>query len=123
LHENKREVELVDSKLSEFNEEEVKRVMKIGLLCTQTSPMLRPTMSGVVGMLSGAIEVTTVTSKPGYLTDWKFDDASSVSNITLGMSTKGTDSSYYNSSASTSVVGDAGQAPSNATHPMLHNST
>ncbi|KAK9937489.1 hypothetical protein M0R45_014275 [Rubus argutus] len=50
LHENKREVELVDSRLSEFNEEEAKRVMKIGLLCTQTSPMQRPTMSTVVGI-------------------------------------------------------------------------
>ncbi|KAK9950315.1 hypothetical protein M0R45_005812 [Rubus argutus] len=35
LHENKREVELVDSRLSEFNEEEVTRITKIGLLCTK----------------------------------------------------------------------------------------
>ncbi|KAM5586738.1 putative LRR receptor-like serine/threonine-protein kinase [Rosa sericea] len=121
LHENNREVELVDYRLSEFNDEEAKRVMKIGLLCTQTSPMLRPTMSGVVGMLTGAIEVTTVTSKPGYLTDWKFNDASSASNITLGMSTQGTNSSFYNSSASTSIVGDARQTPTNDTHAILHN--
>ncbi|KAK9906111.1 hypothetical protein M0R45_002866 [Rubus argutus] len=121
LHENKREVELVDPRLSKFNEEEAKRVMKIGLLCTQTSPMQRPTMSTIVGMLSGTIEVTTVTSKPGYLTDWDFDDASSVSNLALGISTegtKGTDSSNYISSASSSVVWDA---PANTTHPMLHN--
>ncbi|KAK9907102.1 hypothetical protein M0R45_002414 [Rubus argutus] len=66
--------------------------------------MQRPTMSTVVGMLSGAIEVTTVTSKPGYLTDWDFDDESSViSNLALGISTegtKGTNSSNYISSAS-----------------------
>ncbi|XP_050367617.1 probable LRR receptor-like serine/threonine-protein kinase At1g56140 isoform X2 [Argentina anserina] len=119
LHENNREVELVDYRLSEFNEEEAKRIMKIGLLCTQTSPMLRPTMSGVVGMLTGAIEVTTVTSRPGYLTDWKFNDATAT-NISLGMSTQGTDSSLFNSSASTSIVGDARQTPTNATHPMIH---
>ncbi|KAK9937488.1 hypothetical protein M0R45_014274 [Rubus argutus] len=83
--------------------------------------MLRPTMSGVVGMLTGAIEVMTVTSKPGYLTDWKFDDASSVSDLTLAMATKGTGSSSSYLSASTRVVGDAGLAPANATLPMLHN--
>ncbi|XP_004295662.1 PREDICTED: probable LRR receptor-like serine/threonine-protein kinase At1g56130-like [Fragaria vesca subsp. vesca] len=119
LHENNHELELVDYRLSEFSEEEAKRIMKIGLLCTQTSPMLRPTMSGVVGMLTGAIEVTTAVSKPGYLTDLKFIDATA-SNISLGMSTQGTDSSFYNSSASTSIVGDARQTPSNATHPILH---
>ena len=81
MHENKREGELVDSRLSKFNEEEAKRIIKIGLLCTQTSLMLRPSMSRVVGMLSGAMEVTTVTSKPGYLTDWKFDD-STVTSLT-----------------------------------------
>nr|XP_011460717.1 PREDICTED: probable LRR receptor-like serine/threonine-protein kinase At1g56140 [Fragaria vesca subsp. vesca] len=93
--------------------------MKIGLLCTQTSPMLRPTMSGVVGMLTGAIEVKTAASKPGYLTDLKFIDVTA-SNISLGMSTQGTDSSFYNSCSSTSIVGDARQTPSNASHPILH---
>ncbi|PRQ48792.1 putative transferase, protein kinase RLK-Pelle-DLSV family [Rosa chinensis] len=82
LHENRRAVELVDSRLSEFNEEEAQRIIKIGLLCTQTSPMLRPSMSRVVGMLSGDMEVTTVTSKPGYLTDWKFDDLTTVTSLT-----------------------------------------
>ena len=81
MHENKREGELVDSRLSKFNEEEAKRIIKIGLLCTQTSLMLRPSMSRVVGMLSGDMEVTTITSKPGYLTDWKFDD-STISSLT-----------------------------------------
>ncbi|XP_050368881.1 probable LRR receptor-like serine/threonine-protein kinase At1g56140 [Argentina anserina] len=111
LHENNREVELVDYRLSEFNEEEAKRIMKIGLLCTQTSLMLRPTMSGVVGMLTGAIT--------WYLTDWKFNDATTA-NISLGMSTQGTSSSLFNSSASPSIVGDAPQTPTNATHPLIH---
>ena len=31
-------------------------------------------MSRVVAMLSGDVEVSDVTSKPGYLTDWRFDD-------------------------------------------------
>lgn len=65
--------------------------INIGLLCTQTSPLLRPSMSRVVGMLSGDIEVATVTSKPGYLTDWKFDDVSSVTSLTIDVSAKGTE--------------------------------
>ncbi|CAL9016580.1 unnamed protein product [Prunus brigantina] len=121
LHETKREVELVDSRLSEFNEEEVKRVIAIAFLCTQASPLLRPSMSRVVGMLSGDIEVAIVTSKPGYLTDWKFDDISGINSTTIDMLTKGTDSSVYNSSASTAVVGDTSQLPAKATQPIIYN--
>ncbi|KAK9949627.1 hypothetical protein M0R45_005144 [Rubus argutus] len=130
LHEKKLEGELVDSRLSAFNEEEAKRIIKIGLLCTQTSPMLRPSMSRVVGMLSGDMEVTTVTSKPGYLTDWKFDDkttvtsltklddVSTVSSVVTDMTIKGTEFSFNHSSASTSIMG---QSPPNAIHSMLQN--
>ncbi|KAK1591485.1 hypothetical protein Q3G72_008501 [Acer saccharum] len=74
LHENNREVELVDSRLSEFNADEVKRMIGVALLCTQALPSLRPPMSCAVAMLCGDVEVNKVTSKPGYLTDWKFDD-------------------------------------------------
>ncbi|KAJ9687184.1 hypothetical protein PVL29_015866 [Vitis rotundifolia] len=77
LHETNREIELVDSRLSEFSEEEATRMIGVALLCTQTSPTLRPPMSRVVAMLSGDIEVSRVTTKPGYLTDWEFNDASS----------------------------------------------
>ncbi|KAM4071015.1 hypothetical protein ACB094_11G029400 [Castanea mollissima] len=111
LHENNREVDLADSKLSEFNEEEVKRLIGVSLLCTQASPTLRPSMSRVVAMLSGDIEVSTVTSRPGYLTDWKYDDITSEVAI---------DTSYFNSpSASTSMVGDVGNSPADASKPML----
>ncbi|XP_047335214.1 probable LRR receptor-like serine/threonine-protein kinase At1g56130 isoform X2 [Impatiens glandulifera] len=74
LHENNAEVELVDEKMSDFNEEEVKRLIGVALLCTQTSPTMRPSMSRVVAMLSGDIEVGSASSRPGYLTDWKFSD-------------------------------------------------
>ena len=61
-------------------------------------------MSRVVAMLSGDIEVNIATSRPGYLTDWKFDDASG---LMSDIATKETDTSYYNSSsASTSMVAD-----------------
>ena len=35
---------------------------------------LKTSISRVVAMLSGDVEVSDVTSKPGYLTDWRFDD-------------------------------------------------
>uniref|UniRef100_A0A5B6ZWK1 non-specific serine/threonine protein kinase n=1 Tax=Davidia involucrata TaxID=16924 RepID=A0A5B6ZWK1_DAVIN len=118
LHENNREVELVDSNLSEFNEEEVKRVIGIGLLCTQTSPMMRPSMSRVVAMLSGDMEVSTVTSRPGYLTDWKFNDTTSF--MSSDTSTSQNANSHYNSATSTSMVADADHSPVSTTRPMLH---
>ncbi|CAH2065726.1 unnamed protein product [Thlaspi arvense] len=77
LHEKSREVELIDHELTEFNMDEVKRMIRIALLCTQSSHSLRPPMSRVMAMLSGDVDVSDVTSKPGYLTDWRFDDTSS----------------------------------------------
>ncbi|KAI8539527.1 hypothetical protein RHMOL_Rhmol09G0189700 [Rhododendron molle] len=76
VHENNREVELVDTRLLEFDEEEVKRVIRVALLCTQTSPQQRPSMPRVVAMLSGDIEVSAVTSRPGYFTDWNSNTTS-----------------------------------------------
>jgi hypothetical protein len=108
LHENNCEVDVIDSTLSKFNEEEVKRMIGVSLLCTQASPTLRPSMSRVVAMLSGDIEVSSVTSRPGYLTDWKFDDE-----------TKGSHARIFNSSASTSITGDAENSPANVSKPML----
>uniref|UniRef100_A0A7N2LI47 non-specific serine/threonine protein kinase n=1 Tax=Quercus lobata TaxID=97700 RepID=A0A7N2LI47_QUELO len=58
LHENNREVDLVDARLSEFNKEDVKQVIGVSFLCTQSSPTLRPSMSRVVAMLLGDIAVS-----------------------------------------------------------------
>lgn len=109
----------MDSELSEFDEEEVRRVIRVAFLCTQTSPTLRPSMSTVVAMLLGDIEVSIEISRPGYLTDWSFDDI--LSDVAT---TKGTDSTFYNLSASTSMVGDELPSPANGTtRPMLHSYT
>ncbi|KAL0009135.1 hypothetical protein SO802_010637 [Lithocarpus litseifolius] len=114
LHENNREVDLADSKLSEFNEEEVKRLIGVSLLCTQAFPTLQPSISCAMAMVLGDIEVSTITSRPGYLTDWKYDD---ITNVT---SEGATDTSYFNSSsASASIVGDGGNSPANASKPVL----
>ncbi|XP_020227245.1 probable LRR receptor-like serine/threonine-protein kinase At1g56140 [Cajanus cajan] len=121
LHENNQIIDLVDPRLSEFNEEEVKRVVGIALLCTQTSPTLRPSMSRVVAMLSGDIEVSTVTTRPGYLTDWKFEDVSS--SLITDFAMKGSDTSYQNSSGSTSMMGGSDlYSPINVSKP-IHNET
>ncbi|MFS7984999.1 putative protein kinase RLK-Pelle-DLSV family [Helianthus anomalus] len=74
LHETNSEVELVDKELSEFDENEVKRVTRIALLCTQTSPMQRPPMSKVVAMLTGDMETRAVITRPGYLVGYDFED-------------------------------------------------
>ncbi|CAN6846893.1 unnamed protein product [Brassica oleracea] len=97
LHENSCEAELIDHELTEFNMEEVKRVIGIALLCTYSSHSLRPPMSKVVAMLSGDIEVSEVTSKLGYLTDLRSDDTSGSS--FSAFQTKETGASAYNSTS------------------------
>ncbi|XP_062093281.1 probable LRR receptor-like serine/threonine-protein kinase At1g56140 isoform X2 [Humulus lupulus] len=69
LHENNQSLGLVDPRLVEFNEIEVIRVVQVALLCTQASATLRPSMSRVVGMLAGDVEIDTDISKPSYLTE------------------------------------------------------
>ncbi|XP_058071860.1 probable LRR receptor-like serine/threonine-protein kinase At1g56140 [Magnolia sinica] len=104
LHENNRALELVDPTLSNFDAEEAARMIGIGLLCIQASPSLRPPMSRVVAMLQGDIEVSTVTSKPGYLTDLPPNFTSSfISDGTLTASTSVTSSSQKLSPANESI--------------------
>ncbi|KAF7140567.1 hypothetical protein RHSIM_Rhsim06G0240800 [Rhododendron simsii] len=117
LHKRNQEVELVDANLSEFNEEEVKRVIGVALLCTQTSPQLRPSMSRAVAMLSGDVEVSSVISPPGYMTDWKLDEATGF--ITTDTPASKDEYSHYSSSTNTSMVTDPDLTPINATRPVL----
>ncbi|XP_030527078.1 probable LRR receptor-like serine/threonine-protein kinase At1g56140 isoform X1 [Rhodamnia argentea] len=116
LHETNRVIELVDSRLPEFNEDEAKRMVAIGLLCTQTSPTLRPQMSRVVAMLSGDIEVPTVSTRPGYLTEWRFNDGTSFLTENTDMST---DKSSYNPASTASTVDGANHSLVIAATPML----
>ncbi|GKV44298.1 hypothetical protein SLEP1_g51490 [Rubroshorea leprosula] len=74
LYESNQSLGLVDPTLVEFDENEALRMIRVALLCTQASPMMRPPMSRVVAMLAGDIEVSPVASKPSYLTDWDFKD-------------------------------------------------
>ncbi|KAJ7947201.1 putative Kinase [Quillaja saponaria] len=63
-------MELVDPKLeSSFNKEEVVRMIKVALLCTNTSPALRPIMSSVVSMLEGQTVVPELIIDPRIYND------------------------------------------------------
>ena len=76
LHENNQSLGIVDPTLVEFDENEALRMLKVALLCTQASPLIRPSMSRVVAMFTGDIEVVNVTSKPSYLTYYGYKDIS-----------------------------------------------
>lgn len=111
---------MVDPSLSDLNEEQVRRVIRIALLCTQTSASLRPPMSRVVAMLSGDVEVSTQISTPGYLSsERKFDHLRGL----MMMTDSSTFTRYCNSSACTSSVDGAGQSFVNPDqYPMFEDS-
>ncbi|KAL9366227.1 hypothetical protein Peur_037426 [Populus x canadensis] len=72
LYERRELVSLVDASLNgDFNAEEACRFLKIGLLCTQDDPNLRPSMSTVVKMLTGRknFDERRIT-KPGLISDF-----------------------------------------------------
>ncbi|CAL0303723.1 unnamed protein product [Lupinus luteus] len=67
-------MELVDKRLGgEFNKEEAMLMIKVSLLCTNFSPMLRPAMSSVVNMLEGRSVVHEVSDTSEALDDKKFE--------------------------------------------------
>ncbi|KAL0443188.1 UNVERIFIED_CONTAM: Cold-responsive protein kinase [Sesamum latifolium] len=73
LYERNELVLLVDTSLNgDFDAEQACRFLKIGLLCTQDSPKLRPSMSTVVEMLCSEkdFDESTIT-KPGLITDFR----------------------------------------------------
>ncbi|KAL0873064.1 hypothetical protein Bca101_022769 [Brassica carinata] len=62
--------EMIDKDMEEETDKtEVKRVMQIGLLCTQESPQLRPTMSKVIEMINSTDIVLPTPTKPPFLHD------------------------------------------------------
>ncbi|WCJ25095.1 Cysteine-rich receptor-like protein kinase 2 [Euphorbia peplus] len=70
MHENGTHLELVDESIhrDEYEAEEMKRIIEIALLCTQSSPSLRPTMSEVVVLLkSGGSIVHRAPTRPPFI--------------------------------------------------------
>uniref|UniRef100_A0A0D3BIW5 non-specific serine/threonine protein kinase n=1 Tax=Brassica oleracea var. oleracea TaxID=109376 RepID=A0A0D3BIW5_BRAOL len=72
LHQKGNILEVVDPILEgHFDRKEAVRMINVALVCTNSSPALRPTMSEAVKMLEGVIELTQVSSDPGiYGDDW-----------------------------------------------------
>lgn len=72
LYERKELVLLVDTSLDgDFDAEQACRFLKIGLLCTQDSLKLRPSMSTILKMLTGEMEVDDdKITKPGLISDF-----------------------------------------------------
>lgn len=72
LYERKELVLLVDTSLDgDFDAEQACRFLKIGLLCTQDSLKLRPSMSTILKMLTGEMEVNdNKITKPGLISDF-----------------------------------------------------
>lgn len=72
LHEQRELVMLVDTALGgQFDAEQACKFLKIGLLCTQDAPKIRPSMSSVVKMLTGEESVDDkLVTKPGLISDF-----------------------------------------------------
>lgn len=79
---------LVDASLNgNFNVTEASRYIKIAFLCTQDDPKSRPSMSTIVNMLKGDIDVEEMKiSKPGLLSELSrtYKSTSSESSTGLG---------------------------------------
>ncbi|KAF4363811.1 hypothetical protein F8388_000476 [Cannabis sativa] len=78
LHEEGKLLEIVDSELTDFSEEEVTRYMKVAFFCTQATANRRPLMSQVVDMLSRNIRINDKQlTAPGSFQDSKLRGSSS----------------------------------------------
>ncbi|KAL0914451.1 hypothetical protein M5K25_014799 [Dendrobium thyrsiflorum] len=72
LYKNGKLENIIDASLNgDFDAEEACRFLRVGLLCTQENPKLRPSMSTVIKMLEGEIDVDSFEiTEPGLITDF-----------------------------------------------------
>uniref|UniRef100_A0A1J3I593 non-specific serine/threonine protein kinase n=2 Tax=Noccaea caerulescens TaxID=107243 RepID=A0A1J3I593_NOCCA len=84
-------MEILDPVLEgDFNSKEAVRMIKVALVCTNSSPSLRPTMSEAVKMLEGVIGITEVVSDPGlYGHDWSMSKLRDIDTTNGSSSTSG----------------------------------
>ncbi|XP_047169232.1 probable leucine-rich repeat receptor-like serine/threonine-protein kinase At3g14840 [Vigna umbellata] len=69
-------MELIDRRLgTNFNEKEVMMMIKVGLLCTNATANLRPTMSSVLSMLEGKTVIPEFVSDSSEVMDEKKQEA------------------------------------------------
>uniref|UniRef100_A0A0D3G0C8 non-specific serine/threonine protein kinase n=1 Tax=Oryza barthii TaxID=65489 RepID=A0A0D3G0C8_9ORYZ len=103
LYENNYPLGVVDPRLTEYNGEEALRAIRVALLCTQGSPHQRPSMSRVVTMLAGDVEVPEVVTKPSYITEWQIKGGNT--------SFMGSDVSWRSSSAPREIISPQDSSP------------
>eukprot|EP00253_Pinus_taeda_P021141 PITA_21141 len=100
LYEKERPLELMDPHIeSTCSKEEVLRVIEVSLLCTQAVPAMRPSMSRVVAMLTGDVEIIPAASRPAYIKDLQYNAAIAGSGSTPVVATP----PLYNSVESSSL--------------------
>ncbi|KAG6405089.1 hypothetical protein SASPL_132671 [Salvia splendens] len=111
LNESKNIDDLIDPRLNDgggANREEIERVVKIALQCTNATPSVRPTMSEAVEMLEGKMDIPDVTPEGStYTNDVRFkamkdfkQEMLSASSATRGESQISTRIRTYSSSTS-----------------------
>ncbi|XP_042407214.1 cold-responsive protein kinase 1-like [Zingiber officinale] len=71
LYESGKLLDIIDTSLTdELDAEEACKFLKVGLLCAQEDMKLRPSMSTVVSMLTGKMDVNSVViTRPGIIND------------------------------------------------------
>lgn len=67
-------MELIDERIleNEVNLQEVEILVKVAILCVNTSPSLRPTMSEVVKMFQGEMSIPDILPQGNYTEDIRF---------------------------------------------------
>lgn len=72
LYKNGELESIIDATLNgDFDADEACRFLKVGLLCTQENPKLRPSMSTAVKMLTGELDVDSFDiTEPGMITEF-----------------------------------------------------
>ncbi|KAK7243957.1 hypothetical protein RIF29_38772 [Crotalaria pallida] len=112
LYERKELVGLVDPSLNgEFDAEQACKYLKIGLLCTQESPKLRPSMTSVVKMLTGKMDADDrKITKPALISDFmdlkvrKNQESNIDTTYNTSSASENQDSTMTSSAPSTSVT-------------------
>lgn len=109
MQQNNNFEELLDPRLNlQVKKDEVERLVKVAILCTNGTPSLRPTMSEVVSMLEGQTPIPDVIPQASpYSEDLRFkamrdfhqeQQTQSVSSVTQNSSIIQTDIGSYSAS-------------------------
>lgn len=86
-------MELVDTSINgQFENAEVEKSIRVGLLCVQQNPEDRPNMSRVVWMLRNEGEIPEA-KQPGFFTErdvvasqkWRSTDTATINEVTITM--------------------------------------